>query len=197
MKLGINDLKRGSRIVIDGDPYIVMHVKHVHMGRGGATLQVKIRNLKSGKVLERSFKPSDGFEEADIEKMQAQFIYERNGEYWFHESGNPGNRFSLGADIIGEQSLFLKPKTEITAFIFSDGKLGKGEKGEIINIELPIKVDYEVIDAPPNVRGNTSQGGNKQVVIEGGAKVSVPLFIEAGDKIRINTETGEYVERAN
>ena len=188
MKLSINDLKRGSRIVIGGDPYIVMYVKHIHMGRGGATLQTKIRNLKSGKVLERSFKSSDSFEEADIERLQAQFIYERNGEYWFHETGNPSSRFSLEKDVIGDQAIFLKPKMEISTFIF---------RGDFINIELPIKVDYKVIEAPPTIKGNTSQGGNKQVVIEGGAKITVPLFIETGDIIRVNTEIGEYVERAN
>ena len=188
MKLEINDLKRGSLIVFDGSPNIVLSVKHLHMGRGGAVVQSKLRDLRTGKIMERNFKPSDSFEEAEIEKVEVVFIYERNGEYWFHEAGKRGNRFSLGEEAIGEQRRFLKPNMEVRAFIF---------KGDVINIELPIKAEYEVVDAPPNVRGNTSQGGNKQAIIEGGAKINVPLFIKTGDRIRINTDTGEYTERVN
>jgi len=188
MKLDINDLKRSSVIEIDKTPYIVLSVKHIHMGRGGASVQTKIKDLKSGKVLERNFKSSDNFDEAQIEKVDVEFIYNKGDEYWFHESGAPSKRVSLDKDAIGEQSKFLKSKMAIRAFLF---------KGEVINIELPIKADYEVIDAPPSIKGNTSSGGNKLVTIEGGAKVSVPLFIEAGDKVRVNTETGEYTERVN
>jgi len=186
MKLAINELKRGSFIAIDGLPHIVMFAKHSHMGRGGAVVQTKIKNLRTGKIFERSMKPSDNIDEARIEKLRANFIYERNKEYWFHEVGHPSNRFSLGKDVIGEQALFLKPKMEIKTFLFN---------GEIINIELPIKADYEVTDAPPSIKGNTSHGGNKIVIIEGGSKINVPLFIETGDIIRINTETFEYAER--
>lgn len=186
MKLDANDLKRGSLIVLEGTPYIVLSVKHVHMGRGGAVVQSKLKNLESGKILERSVRSSESFEEADIQKKDAQFIYERNGEYWFHEKGDPANRFSLGEDVLGEQARLTKSGIVVKAVLFKD---------VIINVELPIKVEYEVVDAPPNVKGNTSQGGNKVVTIEGGAKVSVPLFIGTGDIIRVNTETGEYAER--
>jgi elongation factor P len=187
MALEINDLKRGSRIVIEGDPYIVMFTKHLHMGRGGAVVQTKSRNLRNGKILERNFKSGDGFEEAELKKISAQFIYEKRGEYWFNEIGNPGNRFELKDEVLGDQIQFLKPKMEVSAILFGE---------QIINIELPIKAEYEVTDAPPNVRGNTAQGGNKQVTIETGARITVPMFIETGDRILINTDTGEYTERA-
>ena len=180
-------MKKGSLIVINGEPHRVMLVKHSHMGRGSATLQAKIISLVSGKILERGFKPADEFEEAEIERMDAEFIYTRNDEYWFHEAGNPVNRFAIDAEAIGEQRVFLKPKMGVRAFRFD---------GNIINIELPIKADYKVTEAPPNVRGNTAQGGTKQVIIETGAKVSTPMFVGTGDVIRVNTETGEYVERA-
>lgn len=187
MKLDINDLKRGSLVVIDSDPYIVMHVKHTHMGRGGASVQSKLKNLRTGKIVEKSLKPSDSFEEANIEKLDAGFIYERDGEYWFHEKGDKGKRFSLNGEVIGEQAKFLKGGVRVRALIF---------KEDVINVELPVKADYKVVEAPPNVKGNTSQGGNKVVTLEGGAKVTVPLFIETGDIIRVNTDTGEYTERA-
>ncbi len=157
------------------------------MGRGSAVLQAKIISLMSGKIFERGFKPSDEFDEAEIEKVDAEFIYSRNDQYWFHEAGNPASRFALSAEVMREQSVFLKPKMGVRAFKFN---------GNIINVELPIKADFKVTEAPPNVRGNTAQGGTKQVVIETGARVSTPMFVETGDVIRINTETGEYVERA-
>lgn len=190
--MDINDLKRGSRIVLDGDPHLVLFAKHVHIGRGGAHVQTKVRNLKTGKVFERNFKGAESFEEADLKKMGARFQYEKRGEYWFHEEGKPANRFLLSGEALGEKARFLKPNMEVTALIFKSG----GGEEEIINIDLPIKAEYVVLEAPPSVRGGTAQGGTKTVTIEGGVKVQTPLFVEAGDKIRVNTETGEYVERA-
>ncbi|MFH1188823.1 MAG: elongation factor P [bacterium] len=188
--LTINDLKNGSSIVILGDPYIVMSVKHLHVGRGSSSVQTRIRNLRTGQVFERNFKPADMFEEADIKKMTACFIYISRGEYWFHEDGKPSNRFMLLENAVGEKAVFLKPKMKVTALLFTE----KGDQ-RVLAIELPIKGDYAVVDAPPPVRGNTAQGGTKVVTIEGGATVDVPLFINTGDVIRVNTDTGEYVER--
>jgi len=184
--LSINDLQNGIIIKIQGDPYAVLSVKHLHMGRGGSSIQTRIKNLRTGQVLDRNFKPADEFEEAEIEKMKSRFLYESRGEYWFDELGNPKNRFSLKGDDLGDSARFLKPNLEVQAIKFDD---------KIINIELPIKVDYKVVEAPPAVRGNTAQGGTKTVIIESGAKISVPLFINEGDIIRVNTQTGEYAER--
>lgn len=184
--LSINDLKNGSLVVIDREPYTLMSIRHLHMGRGGASVQTKIRNLRTGQVFERNFKPADEFEEAEIEKITSRFLYESRGLYWFNEAGNPQNRFSLKAEDLGETAQFLKSNLEVQAIKF---------EGEIINVALPIKVDYKVIEAPPAVRGNTVQAGTKTVVIESGAKISAPLFINEGDIIRVNTATGEYVER--
>ncbi len=185
--LSINDLKNGSIIVINGDPYAVLSVKRLHIGRGGSSIQTKIKNIKTGQTLERNFKPADEFEEAEIEKMKSCFIYKNKDTYWFNEVGNPKNRFSFTAEEIGDSVDFLKNNLEITAMRFND---------KIISVELPIKVDYKVIESAPAVRGNTAQGGNKTVIIESGAKISVPLFINEGDIIRVNTQTGEYAERA-
>ncbi|MDP3947457.1 MAG: elongation factor P, partial [bacterium] len=186
--LTINDIKNGDFIVIDGAPYQVLSVKHLHIGRGGSSVQTKIKNVKTGQVFERNYKPSDSFGEADLLKFKVQFVYAHRGEYWFMEPGKPQSRFSLKEDTIGEAKNFLKKDLEAVALKWND---------QIINIELPIKVDYVVVDAPPAVRGDTAQGGTKQVSIENGYKVLTPLFIEAGDVIRLNTETGEYVERVS
>ncbi len=184
--LTINDLKNGQFIILEGSPFEVLSVRHSHLGRGGANVQAKLRDLRTGKVFDRNFKPADKFEEVEIEKIKTQFIYSHRDEFWFAEISNPKNRFSLPLGIIGDYKDFLKSNLEITALKFED---------EIINIELPIKVDYKVIEAPPGIKGDTAQGGTKSAVIETGAKVLVPLFVKEGDIIKINTQTGEYVER--
>ena len=184
--LSINDLKSGSIIRINNDPYMVLSIKHLHMGRGGSSVQTRIKNLKTGQVMEKNFKQADGFEEAEIEKMKSRFLYKSREIYWFDEIGNPKHRFSLKSEELGETTLFLKNNLEVSAIRFDD---------KITNIELPIKVDYKVVEAPPSIKGNTAQGGTKPVVIETGARIPAPLFIEEGDIIRVNTQTGEYGER--
>mgnify|MGYP001558622473 CR=1 FL=1 len=190
MAAGANDIKKGAFIVIEGAPYVVLSLSHSHIGRGGAVVQTKIRNLKTGAILDRNFKAGDSVKEAEIFKMQAKFIYERRGEYWFHETSKPANRFSIKAEALDNKRMFLKPEMEVVALKFI-----KDDEEEVINVELPVKADYKVIESPPGTRGNTAQGGTKTAMLEGGLKVNVPLFIEEGDIIRINTETGEYTER--
>lgn len=177
--------------MISGEPFEILSVNHLHVGRGSASIQTKMRNLKTGQVFERNYKSSDEFKEADIEKQWVVFIYESKGMYWFHEKGDPGKRFSLSSDVLGDRAMFVKPKMEVTAVFL----IKASEEKEVVSIELPIKENYVVTEAPPTVRGNTAQGGNKQVTIEGGATVTAPLFVNTGDIIRVNTETGEYVER--
>ena len=132
------------------------------------------------------FQQSDLFEEADIEKQDVKFLYNHRDEYWFSDIKDPSIRFQLGQDILGNISHFLKAGTEVHAILFN---------GKIINVILPIKMDFKVTQAPPAIRGDTAQGGVKQVTLETGAIVNTPLFINEGDIVRINTQSGEYVER--
>lgn len=180
------DLKKGLLIVYQNDPYEVLEANFLRMQQRKAVVQTKIRNLVTGKVLDRNWQPSDIIEEAEVQKKQAIFIYAHRNEYWFHEEGNPKARVSLGEDVVGIPGKFLKKDTKVTAVWFGD---------KVVKIMLPIKMDLEVIEAPPAIRGNTAQGGVKQVILESGATVNVPLFINQGDVVRVNTETGEYVER--
>ena len=184
--LSMNDLTTGMYVVIDGDPFELLHIAHLHMGRGSGSVQTRIKNLRTGQVYERNYKPADQFGEADIEKVKVKFIYANRGEFWFNEPDKPQNRFSLKGEVIGETGRFLKANTEVTAVLFNQ---------KIINIIPPIKMDLKVVEAPPAVRGNTAQGGNKLVKLESGAEIQAPLFINEGDILRINTTTGEYVER--
>lgn len=186
MSLTMNDLERGMVILLEGMPHEVLSATHSHFGRGGSVVETKLRNLKTGAVITRNFKQSDVFEEAEIEKQKYQFIYAHRGTYWFSPPENPAARISLPASLIGTEARFLKPNTIVEAIRFGD---------EIITVKLPIKVELRVVEAPPAIRGNTAQGGSKVVKLETGAEISVPLFIKEGDIIRLNTETGEYVER--
>ncbi len=184
--LSYTDLTKGVLFIMDGAPYEVVDMHFLRMQQRKAVVQTRIRNLITGKLLDRNFQASDSFEEAEVERKTANFIYESKGQYWFHEEGNPKARFSLEADVMGDQGRFLKPNTKVTTMVFA---------GTVINVEIPVKMEFKVTEAPPSVKGNTAQGGNKVVTIEGGAKINAPLFINEGDMIRVNTQTGEYVER--
>lgn len=184
--LSYNELKPGIYIIFNGEPYRVEAFEFLRMQQRKPVAKTKIRNLITGKILDRNFQQSDSFEEAEIERIKSRFLYSSRGEFWFSEIDNPKNRFNLKINIVAEAEKFLKPDLGITALKFKD---------KIINIELPIKVDYQVIEAPPAIKGDTAQGGAKVAVIETGAKISVPLFINEGDVIRVNTITGEYAER--
>ena len=174
--------------MIEGAPYEVLEIAHQHIGRGGSSAQTKIRNVKTGQVLSRNFKPSDQFEEADIEKRKITYLYGHRGSFVFVEGKNQKNRFTLAEEKLGDKIKWLKPNIEVEAMFLSD---------EIIGIKLPIKIDYKVKEAPPGLKGDTAQGGSKTVVLETGAEVLAPLFINENDVVRINTETGEYVERVS
>lgn len=180
------DLKPGVFITMDGQPYMVVESEFLRMQQRKPVMKTRLRNLITGTVQERSFQHSETIEEAEVEKMSAQFLYSNRGEFWFCEKGKPQNRFKLEESILGNSKNYLKPDMEVVALQFG---------GKIFSAEIPIKVDYKVIEAPPAIKGNTAQGGTKAVIIETGAKVNTPLFINEGDIIRINTQTGEYTER--
>lgn len=184
--LGYNDLRKGVVFNVDGAPYEVIDYSFVRMQQRKAVAQVKMKNLINGKIISRNFHQNEVFEAADIEKNPVQFLYHNRGQFWFSQKDNPRSRFFLTQEVVGLGAQFLKPNTEVTAVLFD---------GNIINIILPIKVDVMVKEAPPGERGNTAQGGTKVVELETGAKLNVPLFVNVGDVVRVNTETGEYVER--
>jgi elongation factor P len=186
MALAYTELKKGLIVVIDNAPCEILEASFLRMQQRKAVVQTKYRNLITGKVLEHNWQASDYFEEADVEKKDAQFIYAHRDEYWFTQPGNPKNRFSLSQETIGEAAQFLKPNTLVGTLLYN---------GKVIQVKLPIKMDFKVKEAPPAIRGNTAQGGSKVVTLENGAQIATPLFIEEGEVIRVNTETGQYVER--
>jgi elongation factor P len=184
--LAYNEVLPKRLVIIDGEPYEVLSAWVFRKQQRKPVNQVKMRNLKTGSMAEHTYHVSDKVEEADVESRTAIFIFERNGEWTFHEASDKSKRFTLDADHVGDDSKYLKSNMEVEVRWFEE---------KPIQIKLPIKVELKVTDAPPNTRGNTAQGGNKVVTLETGASLNVPMFIETGDVVRINTETGDYVER--
>lgn len=188
MALGVNELKPKTYFIYEGQPYVVQETHHLKMQQRRPTVQVRMRNLINGKLLERNFAQSDVFEEADVERRKVKYLYNHRDQFWFSYENDPGKRFELTAEVLGDSSKFLKANTVMEAVEF---------EGKIISVELPVKMELKVTEAPPAIRGDTAQGGVKQATIETGASINVPLFIEAGDTIVVNTQTGDYVERAD
>lgn len=190
--INYNELKPGKYIILDGDPFLVLEFSFLRMQQRKPVAQTKIKNLITGKTLEKTFQHTDKLEEAEIELKPIKYLYNHKGEFWFCQEKNPSDRFKLEEILIGPSGDLLKTNSLVDAIIFS-----YKDKEKIIGIKPPIKVELKVTEAPPAVKGNTAQGGNKQVKLETGAHINVPLFINEGDIVAVNTETREYVERVS
>ncbi len=184
--LNYNELKPGEYVVIDGQPYVILEFNFLRMQQRKPVAQTKIKNLITGKTIERSFQSSDKFEKAEIETKPIKYLYNHRNEFWFCSENNPSDRFKIEEKMIGDSADLMKPNLVVEANIFSD---------KIISVKMPVKVELKVVEAPPATKGNTAQGGTKQVKLETGAFINTPLFVKEGDVIRINTATKEYVER--
>lgn len=184
--LSYNEITLKKVIIWNDEPHLVL-ATHVFRKQQRKPVNItKLKSLISGRVVEQTFHQNETAEEADIESRPIEFIYENKGEYWFITPGKPQDRFALKKDILGEEIRFLKAKTVIDAILFND---------EIIGVKMPIKAILMVKEAAPAVKGNTSSGATKEAILETGASIQVPLFINEGDLIRVNTETGDYAER--
>ncbi len=184
--LTYTELKKGLVIVFEGQPFEIVESDFLRMQQRKAVVKLKIKNIINGKILDRNIHASENFEEADVNKKEVKFLYNHRDEYWFCDINNATNRFAIPFENIGTQAQFLKNNTVVDALEYN---------GKIVNINLPIKMDLKVKETPPGEKGDTATGGKKLAELETGAKVNVPLFVNNDDVIRINTQTGEYVER--
>ncbi|MFA6272970.1 MAG: elongation factor P [Candidatus Paceibacterota bacterium] len=184
--LNYNEILPKKFIVLDGAPYEVLDAHIFRMQQRKPVNQTKLKNLITGKTTDYTFHQQDKMAEADLQKKEAKYLYNNRDEWWFCEPNNPANRFKLEIAQIGEGGKFLKTNAIVELRTFDE---------KVIGVKLPIKVELKVTEAPPAVKGDTSKGASKTVKLETGAEVNTPLFINEGDTIRINTETGEYVER--
>ncbi len=184
--LSHTDLRKGVIIIVDNLPYQIIEATPQRCAQRRLIVQTKLKSLINGSLFEKNVQQGDTFEEAEIVKIEAKFLYSHGGKFFFCETANPAKRFELTEEQIGKSAKYLKSNTILDAFYFQD---------KIINVALPIKAQLKVTEAPPGVRGERSQAGTKQVTLETGTIINVPLFIETDDIIEVNTETEEYVRR--
>jgi elongation factor P len=189
-QLQYNEIREKKIIIHDDEPCEVVDSHVARTQQRKPQNQVKLRSLISGKVFPATFHVSDSADEADIIKREITFLYSNRGEFWFCDPEDKSNRFKLSESLIGIAAKFLKQNNNVTALVWDND----GEE-TIIKLSLPIKMEFKVKEAPPAVRGDTSKGGMKIITLENDATLNAPMFIAPGDTIRVNTETGEYVER--
>ncbi|HUX81037.1 MAG TPA: elongation factor P [Candidatus Paceibacterota bacterium] len=170
----------------NNEPYEVLSSHIFRMQMRKPVNQTKLRQLVSGKVIEISFHQNETVTEAETDRLQAVYLYSNGKESWFAEEGNPKNRFSFDAGLVHDQVQWLAQNSVVEVLTYEEKPM---------TIKIPVKVDLEVKNAPQAVKGNTVSGGSKLVELSTGAKVNVPLFINTGDVIRINTDSGTYTER--
>lgn len=183
--LHITDIKKGAIIQIGETPYRVVKYDHSSPGRGGAVVRTKLRNLYNGAMLDRTFRSGDKIESADIDPVDTQFLYS-DGEHAYFMRLDTYEQVGISRDTLGDQIGFLKEGMDVQVLFIN---------GYPVNVELPTKIELEVVSAEPAVKGNSATNVMKQCQVETGINVSVPIFIERGDRIKIDTRTGEYVER--
>ncbi len=186
--LEYNEVTLRKYVLFEGEPFEVMDSHVFRKQQRKPVNATKLKSLLTGRIVEHSFHVSDKVEEAEIGTREVKYLYTTKGELWFCDPKNPSDRFNITAEMIGPQSRFLKPNMLIDANTFEE---------KIIGVRMPVKVELAVKEAAAAVKGNTVSGGSKTVILENGTEINVPLFIEQGDILRINTETGDYVERAN
>ncbi len=184
--LSYNEILPKTIITYNNEPYEVLSSHIFRMQMRKPVNQTKLRHLVSGKVVEISFHQNETMQEADVGKMTANYLYTARGESWFAEEGNAKNRFSFPEDAVHDRVQWLGSNAVVDVVTYED---------KPITIKIPVKVELAVKQAPPNAKGDTATGGTKPVTLSTGAVVNTPLFINSGDIIRINTDTGDYVER--
>lgn len=190
--LAYNEATIRKIIMHEGEPYEVM-ASHVFRKQQRKPVNAtKLKNLLSGRVVEHSFQVSDKIDEADISKKPVKFIYESKGEFWFHPENKPADRFTISPNLIGDKKNWMKANDTYNTIVWTN----EDDEEQIIGVDLPIKMTLRVKEASPAIKGNTSSGALKTITLETGAEINVPLFINEGDFVIVNTDTGEYVGRA-
>ncbi len=185
MALSINDIKSGLTILVDNDAYLVVETQHVKPGKGAAFVRVKMRNLKLNTIQERTFRGDEKIEPAFIEERKLQYQYSSGDMFHFMDQENYED-IAIAKENIGDKVKFLKDNLEVSAYYF---------RGEVLNISLPNFIEFAIIHSEPGIKGDTAKSGTKPAEIESGAIIQVPLFVNQGDRIKVDTRSGSYVER--
>ena len=180
------ELRKGSTIEIDGNLYQVIEVEHLKIGRGSAQVRMKLRDVRGGHIIDKSVQAGSRFTRARVERQPAQYLYSEDDLHYFMNT-DTYDQFPLNKDHLGDALDYLKENATCNLLMYGD---------EAVGIELPAAVELAVTQTDPGVRGDTAQGGTKPATLETGITVNVPLFINAGDVLKVDTRTGQYLERA-
>ena len=182
---GTSDFRKGLNILVQDQPFTVVEFQHVKPGKGGAFVRTKLKKVMTGAVLDKTFRAGEKVDEVRLENRNMQYLYPDGDLYYFMDN-DTYEQFPVSADVIGDQVLYLKENIEVTGLFRGDS---------LLMVELPFFVNLEVVDTDPGIKGDTVSGGSKPAKLESGATVNVPLFIEVGDKIKVDRRTNEYLER--
>lgn len=186
MRIKATEIRKGMILEIDGELYYVHSFTHLTPGKGQALVQTKLKHLQSGRMIDKRFSSSEKVEKASLQQQQMQYLYQDGDTFYFMNTENY-EQISLPADLIGDNVNFLKPDIEISVNFYN---------GEPVSIELPTVVELEVIETEPGLKNATVSNVNKPAKLETGVVIQVPQFINEGDIIKVNTQTGEYISRA-
>jgi len=184
--ISTNEFKTGVTVEIEGDVFTIIDFQHVKPGKGAAFVRTKMKNVKTGNVIEKTFRAGEKMPRAHVDRRQMQYLYSNGSEYEVMDSES-FEQISLTEEQIGEVKKFLKENMLITVALYN---------GVPIGVEIPFFVELEVVETDPGIKGDTASGGSKPAKLETGAVVQVPFFINVGDVLRIDTRTGTYMERA-
>lgn len=187
MAVDTSQFRNGLKIELDGEPFVMTFFQHVKPGKGGAFVRTKLKNLKTGRVIDRTFRSGERLEEADVEDHKMQYLYQDGDDLVFMDL-ETYDQMPLPLEQVGDARKFLKENTEVAVVLY---------KGRAIQIELPSFIEVVISQCDPGLKGDTASGATKPATLETGAVVQVPLFVKEGETIRVDTRTGAYVERVS
>jgi elongation factor P len=183
--ISTSEFRKGAKVEFKEAPYEIIDFQHVKMGRGGAIVRTKLKNLKTGSIIEETFKAGEKLKRPDLEERSMQYLYKQDESFYFMNTENY-EQLPLTADQLGDAIKFIKENMEVKALFYS---------GSLITVELPIFVELTITKTDPGFKGDTASGGSKPAVLESGATVKVPFHLSEGDVIKVDTRTSEYIER--
>lgn len=183
--ISTGELKKGATIEHDGKLYSILDYNHIKMGRGSAQVRIKLRDVRSGSITEQTFQAGTKWPRARVERREMQYLYSDDQFYYFMNTEN-FEQIPVSAAQVGDANKYLRENELCEVMLYGE---------EVIGVELPITVELTVVETDPGFKGDTATGGNKPAKLETGLTISVPLFIEEGTRIRVNTDTGQYIER--
>ncbi|HJP40120.1 MAG TPA: elongation factor P [Dehalococcoidia bacterium] len=185
--ISTGDLKKGVTIELDGKLYQVLEYNHIKMGRGSAQVRIKLRDVRAGTTIEHTVQAGTKFNRARVERREMQYLY-NDGQFFNFMNTETFEQVPVSEDKMGDANLYLKENDVCELMLYGD---------EVIGVELPLTVDLAVAETEPGFKGDTATGGSKNATLETGLTVQVPLFIETGTRVRVNTDTNQYIERVN